>query len=56
MRYDEYARLDAVALAAHVRKGDLKPAEILECAIQRAEAVNGKLNAIVYKGYDDARK
>lgn len=56
MRYDEYAKLDAVALAAHVHKGDLKPAEILECAIQRAEAVNGKLNAIVYKGYDDARK
>lgn len=56
MRYDEYAQLDAVALASHVHKGDLQPAELLECAIQRAEQVNGKLNAIVYKGYDDARR
>lgn len=56
MKYDDYARLDAVAMAAHVRKGDVTPAELLECAIERAEAINGKLNAIVYKGYDDARR
>lgn len=56
MRYDEYASLDAVAMAALVRKGDVTPAELLECAIARAEAVNGRLNAIVYKGYDDARQ
>ena len=56
MRHDEYASLDAVAMAALVRKGDVTPAELLECAIARAEAVNGRLNAIVYKGYDDARQ
>ena len=55
MRYDEYARLDGLAMAAHVRRGDVTPAELLECAIERAEAVNPKLNAIVYKGYDEAR-
>lgn len=56
MRYDEYAQLDGVAMASLVRKGDVTPAELLACAIERAEAVNGRLNAIVYKGYDDARK
>lgn len=56
MKYDEYARLDAVAMATLVRRGDVKPIELLDCAIERAEAVNGKLNAIVYKGYEDARR
>lgn len=55
MRYEDYAALDGVAMAALVRKGEVTPAELLECAIERAEAVNGRLNAIVYKGYDDAR-
>ncbi len=56
MRYEEYARLDGVAMAALVRKGDVTPAELLDCAIARADAVNERLNAIVYKGYDHARQ
>jgi amidase len=56
MKASEYAKLDGVAMAALVAKKDVTPAELLECAIARAEAVNAKLNAIVYKGYDDARK
>ena len=55
MRYDEYAALDGVGMATLVRKGEVKPSELIECAIARAEAVNPRLNAIVYKGYDDAR-
>ena len=56
MQQSEYAALDGVAMAALVRKGEVTPSELLECAIARAEAVNTRLNAIVYKAYDEARQ
>ncbi len=52
---DEYSGLDAVALAELVRSRKVKPIEILEAAIARAEAVNPTVNAIVNKLYDHAR-
>jgi amidase len=52
----EYLRLDGVALAALVRRGELVPAELLEAAIARAEAVNPRLNAIVIPMYELARE
>jgi amidase len=47
--------LDATALAALVRDGEVHPTELVEQAIARAEAVNPKLNAIVTPMYEQAR-
>src|SRR6478736_1658655 len=55
MRFDEYRRCDAVALAGLVRKGEVSAGELLDVAIARAEAVNPKINAIVHKQYEQAR-
>jgi amidase len=53
---DDYSNYDGVGLAALVRKGEVTPAELAEAAIERIEKHNPRLNAVVYKGYDDARK
>src|SRR5262249_54098432 len=42
-------------LAELVRKRDVTPIELLEAAIDRIERQNPKLNAVVYKAYDEAR-
>lgn len=55
MRIPEYDSLDATAIAAHVRSGEMDPAEVLEAAIERVEARNPELNAVVHKMYDRAR-
>jgi len=52
----EYAELDATALAGLVRKGDVHPSELVEEAIARIEALNPKLNAVIHKMYEKARK
>lgn len=56
MTFEEYRRHDALALAELVRTGAVKASEILDLAIARAEAVNPKINAIIYPAYDLARK
>jgi hypothetical protein len=55
MRFEEYRRYDAVALADLVGKGEVSAGELLDVAIARAEAVNPKINAIVHKQYEQAR-
>ncbi len=45
--YRDYRTYDAVGLAELVARGEVTPAELLEAALARAEAVNGKINAIV---------
>ena len=55
MRFDEYRRHDATALAGLIAKGDVSAKEVLETAIARAEQVNPAINAIVHKQYDRAR-
>jgi amidase len=52
---DEVAALDAVALAALVRAGELSALELTERAIERIEALNPTLNAVVTPAYDLAR-
>ncbi len=56
MTFEEYRRYDALGLAELVRNKEMKPAEILEIAIARAEAVNPAINAIIYPLYDMAKK
>ena len=55
LSFSEYVKHDATALAGLVRTGDVSPAELLETAIARAEAVNPQLNAIVTPLYDKGR-
>ena len=56
MSFPQYADYDGLGLAQLVRAKDVSPAELLEAAIERAERHNTKLNAIVHKAYDFARK
>src|SRR5262249_56164490 len=56
MRFEEYRKQDATALAGLMAKGELSAKTVLEVAIARAEAVNGSINAIVHKQYEQARK
>jgi hypothetical protein len=51
----EYAQFDGVGLAELVRKKRVKPEELLDEAIRRAEALNPRLNCIVFKDYERAR-
>ena len=51
----EYLEQDATGLAAMVAKGDVSAAELTECAIERIEALNPRLNAVIHKFYERAR-
>ena len=53
---DDYAEYDGLGLAELVAEKQVTPAELVEAAIERAERLNPTLNAIVYKGYEDARR
>jgi amidase len=55
MRFDEYRRHDATALAGLIAKKEVTAKEVLEAAIARAEQVNPAVNAIVHKQYERAR-
>jgi amidase len=52
---EELARLDATAQAELVRRGDASPAELVDAAIERIEAANGEINAVIHKLYDKGR-
>jgi len=51
----ELARLDATAQAELVRSGQASPAELVEAAITRIEAVDPQLNAVIHRQFDHAR-
>jgi len=51
----EYDSYDAIGLAELVRSGEASPAELLDVAIERVEALNPAINAVVQKHYDEAR-
>jgi amidase len=52
----EYVSRDALGLAELVRSKEVKPAELLEVAIRRAERINPAVNAIITPMYDFARQ
>ena len=56
MRFDEYRKHDATALAGLIAKREISAGDVLEIAIARAEQVNPAINAIVHKQYEKARK
>ncbi len=51
----ELAWLDATALAALVAAGDVTPLELVDGAIERIEALNPQLNAVIFELFDRAR-
>src|SRR5581483_10433909 len=56
MPIEEYADLDGLGLAELVAGRDVTPVELVDEVIRRAEAVNPKLNAIVFADYERARE
>jgi amidase len=48
--------LDATAQAELVKRGEVKPVELVDSAIERIERVNPELNAVVTPMYDLARR
>tara|TARA_R110000868_G_scaffold1116_1_gene8553 strand:- start:879 stop:2324 length:1446 start_codon:yes stop_codon:yes gene_type:complete len=55
MAFTEYDQYDGLGLGELVTKGKVKPEELLDEAISRTEKLNPKLNAIVFKHYEEAR-
>jgi len=51
----DYAQYDGLGLAELVAKKKVKPIELLDEAIGRAERLNPVLNAIIFKDYERAR-
>lgn len=52
---NDYTACDGTELAARVRRGEVRPAELVEKAISAIEAVNPALNAVMHPMYDSAR-
>lgn len=46
---------DGLGLGELVRKGELKPIELVDESIRRIEELNPQLNAVIHKSYDAAR-
>src|ERR1700722_922360 len=55
MTPEEYVEFDAMGLAALVHRGEVTPQELTEAAIERIEALNPRLNAVVERDYGAAR-
>lgn len=53
--FADYEKHDATGLAELVRAGEVSPSELIEAAIERIEARNGKLNAVVHTCFERAR-
>jgi aspartyl-tRNA(Asn)/glutamyl-tRNA(Gln) amidotransferase subunit A len=53
---DELATMDATAQAELVRSGEASPSELVDAAIERIEALNGELNAVIHPLFDRARE
>jgi amidase len=55
MNFQEYRKHDATSLAQLVKSKQVTSLELLELAIHRCEQVNGKVNAVVTKLYEQAK-
>jgi amidase len=52
----DLSRLDAIAQAELVRRGDASALELVDAAIARIEAVDGRLNSVVTRLFERARR
>src|ERR1700691_4756304 len=55
MQPEEYMQFDAVGLAELVHRGEATPLELAEAAIERIEALNPQLNAVVETDFESVR-
>ena len=55
MGFAEYSTLDGLALAELIAAKEVSATEVVDSAIARAEALNAKLNAIVFADFEAAR-
>ncbi|MBI1398076.1 MAG: amidase [Betaproteobacteria bacterium] len=53
--FADYERYDALGLADLVRRGEISPTELLDAAIERAQARNPAINAVVMELHDFGR-
>lgn len=56
MGFAEYDRYDALGLAELVAKGEVSALELVDTAIERVEALNPRLNAVIFTDYGGARE
>jgi amidase len=56
VREHEYITYDALGLADLVRNRQVTPRELVDVAIQRIERINPRLNAVVHRMFDQARR
>jgi amidase len=54
--FSDYEEYDALGLADLVRRNEVSPSDLLEAAIERVEARNPMVNAVVIKLYDHGNK
>jgi amidase len=52
---DEFARMDATEQARLVRQKEVSALELVEAAIERIEAINPRINAVITPMYEQAR-
>ncbi len=55
MGFSNYAEYDGLGLAELVERGEVSPAELVECAIERIEKLDPDLNAVVHRAFESAR-
>ena len=53
---DDTRWMDALDQAALVRRGDVSARELIDAAIERTEALNPQLNAVIIDWFDEARQ
>jgi amidase len=53
---DDFSALDATAQAALIASGAASAGELVDAAIDRIERTDGRLNAVIHRRFDDARK
>jgi len=52
--FAEYEQFDALGLAELVRRREVSPRELVQAAIERIDARNPRLNAVIHRLYEDA--
>lgn len=51
---DQLVNYDGIGLAALVKSGEVTPSELVEASIRRIEALDGRLNAVVTRTFEQA--
>jgi amidase len=54
MNVGEYVRLDGLELASLVARGEVSPKELVTCAINRIEAVDGAIHSVIHRRFERA--